>query len=294
MIEKISYGGWPNCYRLTDGQVELIVTTDVGPRVIRYGFVGGQNLFWENPYQLGKTDEAYWQIRGGHRLWVAPELLALTYALDNGPVEVRLLDETIALIQPAPLEKEMIISLRAGCVEVTHVVRNCGAEPVTVAPWAISVMAQGGIGIAAFPLRAPHDQNLLPTNPLVMWAYTDFSDNRWMFTQQYLMLRQDTTVSRPQKAGLFNEHTFAAYLLGRELFVKQCRATRASNYPDFNSSCEMFANNDFLELETLGPLATLRTGEVATHIEQWSLHSDIQLPGLNDVELNRLLRPMMK
>ncbi len=75
MIEKLSYGGWPNCYRLTDGEVELVVTTDVGPRVIRYGFVGGQNLFWENPDQLGKSDEAYWQMRGGHRLWAAPEIV---------------------------------------------------------------------------------------------------------------------------------------------------------------------------------------------------------------------------
>ena len=40
-VEKTAYAGWPNCYRITNGEVELIVTTDVGPRVIRYGFVGG-------------------------------------------------------------------------------------------------------------------------------------------------------------------------------------------------------------------------------------------------------------
>ena len=36
--EKVSYGGWPNCVRLNNGKVELIITTDVGPRVIRFGF----------------------------------------------------------------------------------------------------------------------------------------------------------------------------------------------------------------------------------------------------------------
>jgi hypothetical protein len=293
-IEKLAYGGWDNCYRLTDGTVELIVTTDVGPRIIRCGFAGSQNLFWENSHQMGKSGEAYWQMRGGHRLWVAPELVPVTYALDNGPVEAHALESSIALIQRASIEKEMIITLRGGVVEVLHKLRNCTEEAMQLSPWAVSVMAQGGLGIAAFPERATHDENLLPTNPLVMWAYTDFSDKRWSFTQQYLMLRQDIAISRPQKAGLFNRDTFAAYLLGTELFTKRCSATPEAVYPDFNSSLEIFTNNDFLELETLGPLVTLEPGEAATHTEHWSLHRDIQLEDLTDSELGRVLGPLMK
>ena len=33
-VEKTEYEGWPNCYRVSNGEVELIVTGDVGPRVI--------------------------------------------------------------------------------------------------------------------------------------------------------------------------------------------------------------------------------------------------------------------
>ena len=54
MTERTQYGGWPNCYRLSNGTVELIATADVGPRIIRFGFTGGQNLFAEFPDQLGK------------------------------------------------------------------------------------------------------------------------------------------------------------------------------------------------------------------------------------------------
>ena len=43
-VEKIEYKGWHNCYRVSNGEVELVVTGDVGPRIIRFGFVGGQNL----------------------------------------------------------------------------------------------------------------------------------------------------------------------------------------------------------------------------------------------------------
>ena len=51
-MEKVNYGGWPNCIKMTNGKMELIVTTDVGPRVIRLGFVGGQNLMYEAPDEL--------------------------------------------------------------------------------------------------------------------------------------------------------------------------------------------------------------------------------------------------
>jgi hypothetical protein len=65
-VEKIEYKGWRNCYRVSNGEVELIVTSDVGPRVIRFGFVGGQNVFKEFPDQLGgnrKIPAARWRSR---------------------------------------------------------------------------------------------------------------------------------------------------------------------------------------------------------------------------------------
>ena len=72
-VEKVTWQGWPNCYLITNGTVELIVTSDVGPRVMRYALVGGQNLFKEFPDQLGKSGEQKFQLRGGHRVWKAPE-----------------------------------------------------------------------------------------------------------------------------------------------------------------------------------------------------------------------------
>ena len=67
-VGKTEYKGWKNCYRVTNGEVELIVTGDVGPRIIRFGFVGGQNLFKEYSEQLGKkrrgeVSTAWWRSR---------------------------------------------------------------------------------------------------------------------------------------------------------------------------------------------------------------------------------------
>src|SRR5438105_10062206 len=114
-VEKTEYAGWKNCYRVSNGEIELIVTGDVGPRIIRFGFVGGQNLFKEFPEQLGKTGEEKFQLRGGDRVWKAPEDAVATWAPDNAPVEVILTPTGLvarARVEPlTKLQKEIEVSM---------------------------------------------------------------------------------------------------------------------------------------------------------------------------------------
>ena len=87
----VPYAGWARNLRIANADVEMIVTLDVGPRVIRYAAPGGPNLFGETADQLGKSGEPHWMPRGGHRLWTAPEDKTRTYAPDNRAVEHRVL-----------------------------------------------------------------------------------------------------------------------------------------------------------------------------------------------------------
>lgn len=298
-IETVSYAGWPNCYRLVNNDIELVVTTDVGPRIIRCGFVGGRNLFAELPGHLGKSGEPWWMFRGGHRLWIAPEVKPDTYALDNSPVKVTVDGDFLSLLQAVEpetsLQKEISIRIEdSGEILVTHRIENRGPQARRFAPWALSAMAPGGVGITTFPPRTSHDHHLQPTNPLVMWSYTDFTDPRWLFTSKYLVLRQDSTRHDPQKIGLFNQHTFAAYLLGTELFSKRSECRCGDSYPDFQSSLELFTNDQFLELETLGPLVDLKPDSSVSHLEHWFLHRNVQLAGFTDEELDRTLLPILE
>ena len=41
-IEKTEFGGWANCLRLENEHAELIVTLDVGPRVLCYCHLSGR------------------------------------------------------------------------------------------------------------------------------------------------------------------------------------------------------------------------------------------------------------
>src|SRR5260370_24281136 len=129
-VEKIEYKGWRNSYRVSNGEVELVVTSDVGPRGIRFGFVGGQNLFKEFADQLGGTKEEKFQLRGGDRVWKAPEHPVATWAPDNMPVEIT--STANALIAQAPaqpmtsLQKEIEVRMATSGTEVTvlHRIKN--------------------------------------------------------------------------------------------------------------------------------------------------------------------------
>jgi hypothetical protein len=300
IIEKTNYEGWANSYRISNGEVEAIVTADVGPRVMRYGFVGGQNFFKEFKEQLGQSGEAGWQPRGGHRIWIAPEDPVKSYAPDNQPIGREVTEDGVIATAPAEpltgLEKQIALRMAAvgSAVEVTHRIRNAGTEPYRLAPWALSMMAQGGCGIHGFPPRGTHPEMLEPTNPLVMWAFTNLADERWKLLGRHLVLRQDPNNSVPQKLGTFNRHTWGAYLLNGELFVKRYEAAGSpGDYPDLGCSFETFTNADFLELETLGPLVTLAPGESLTHTERWTAFRDVQVEHWEDGELDRVLGPLV-
>ncbi len=299
-IEKIEYKGWPNCYRVSNGEVELVVTSDVGPRIMRYAFVGGQNLFKEYAEQLGKSGEKDYQLRGGHRLWVAPETLATSWALDNVPVHIEIRGDVLEATEPVEpttgLQKQIVVRMDATGtgVEVVHRLKNTTPWTLEYAPWAMSMMAVGGTAITGFPPRGKHPEVLEATNPLVMWAYTDLSDKRWRITKKYLMLRNDPQIAEPQKIGTFNPKTWAAYLLGTELFLKRTTADPARTYPDFGCSFETFTNAEMLEMETLGPMTKVQPGAAAEHTERWSLHKNVRIAEWTDAELDNAVGGLIK
>lgn len=296
-IDKINYKGYANSYRMTNGTVELVVTSDVGPRILFYGFVGQQNFFRNFEEQMGQSGEASWTIRGGHRLWKGPEDRFATYALDNSPIAIQTDGNTLITLQPVEketgLRKTMRITLASEGTEVAvhHIIENTNQLPVELAAWTPTVMAQNGLGISGFPPRGTHPEMLEPTNPLIMWAFTDLSDPRWKFTKKYLTLRQDPNNRSPQKLGHFNLATWGAYHLNNQLFLKQYAPTPGLPHPEFGASFEIFTNQDFLELETMGPLTKLNKDEHLDHLERWKLVDKVALPEISDEALDAALLP---
>lgn len=298
-MEKINYRGWSNSWRLSNGAVELVLTTDVGPRIIRFGFAGQENEFKEYSELVGQTGGGEWRIYGGHRLWHAPEANPRTYVPDNGPVELEEHHGFVRLVQPTEpgtgIQKEIDVQLPASGAraQLTHRLRNNGLWSVRLAPWSISVMAQGGCAIAPLPSPGAHQSHLLPTRSLALWAYTDMQDARWRWGSRYILLRQDPGAATPQKVGLRTPDGWAAYARNGHLFVKRFGYAAEGVYPDLGSSVELFTNGDMLEVETLGPLVELAPGGQVEHTEHWSLFEGVDLPA-DDEAVEREVLPRVR
>jgi hypothetical protein len=298
MIKIIPYKGWQNNLSLGNGTAELIVTLDVGPRILSYTKNGGFNPLKNNGDQMGGTAEETWKIRGGHRLWAAPENRATTYFPDNAPVAWKQLGGLGlgARVTPPPeksngLQKEIdiVLDARGAGVTLTHRITRIAATPVTLAPWALTVMTPGGVCIMPQPSFGEHPRDLLPNRTLVLWPYSDLGDPRWHFGKHHYLLRQDTARG-PNKLGLALTAGWAGYAVGGVLFIKKFPWKNGVPYPDGGCNFETFTNAVMLEVESLGPLVTLQPGQTVEHVETWELHDgpDAAAPGFEQALAARL------
>lgn len=293
-MEKVACLGLPNCYRLSNGDAEVVVTTDVGPRVVRYALAGAENVLGEAAGASVETPWGTFRPWGGHRLWTAPEAMPRSYAPDNDPLEFEFVDELTVRLAPAAdaragVQKELIVALDASGsgVMVRHRVWNRGAWPVRLAAWGLTIMRGGGEAVIPQEPFGPHPENLLPARSLVLWPYTDMSDARWTFGRRHLRLRSDPSAPWPQKIGAGNRRGWAGYHVGETLFVKRFGYEEGAEYPDAGCNTEVFTAGSFIEVESLSPLRLLGPGEAVEHDERWHLFDGC---GGTDAELEEAIR----
>jgi hypothetical protein len=307
-LEVVEYRGWKNNLRLSNGQAEIIVTLDVGPRVISYRLLGGFNVMKNYDAMMGGTGEPEWQIRGGHRFWLAPEDLTRTYYPDNRPVAYEPLGLSAARFTPPPeleygVQKQMELHLAAqgSAVDVRLKVTNIGNQPTELAPWGPTVLAPGGLEIIPLPPKRNHPGHVRnakspadfgPNQELILWPYFDFTDTRWTFGSRYLFLRQDVTRG-PTKIGLAHRMGWVAYLNSGTLFVKRFDYREGAVYPDWGTRYQTFSNEDMLEMETVGELVTLEPGQSAELVETWELYGDVP-PVHTETDVDRIILPLLK
>jgi len=275
-MEQVSFNGWEGCVRLANDEVELLVTTAVGPRIARFAYRGERNLFAEIEGQQGGRDEDAWMIRGGHRLWVGPEKVPETYELDNVPIRADALPGGVRTTQAQGMltgvvkQMEIVLAAERNLVTIVHRLTNAGGQPVVLAPWALSVMAPDGMAVIPLPAKISHTERLTHNQEWSLWGYTDLADPRWTLGSRYLFFRQDRARG-PNKLGLAQREGWVGYLLDEFLFVKRFDWAEGQAYPDGGCNFETYSDQAFLEVESLAPLTTLAPGASVEHTERWEL-----------------------
>jgi hypothetical protein len=296
--EKYKFGGWKNCLRLFNNEIELIATADIGPRIVRFGYIDGQNLFKEFKEDQGKTGGLEWRAYGGHRLWHAPEDMTRTYYPDNETVKYSWDGKTLKLMQNVEkttgILKEIQLTLDSNENKVTifHKLTNKNLWEIELVPWSPTIMAGKGRMIVPQEQYQSWEDNKLPVRTLILWSYTDMSDLRWKWGKKYIQLNNEHDLKTKQKIGMANTAGWISYYLNGEIFIKRYAYEPHAKYPDLGCNTEVFTDYDLVEIETLGRAQLVKPGESAVHTEKWYLFkAEIQE---DEISIDNNLLPLLK
>lgn len=261
------YGGLPFA-SIANEHLQLDYLTTTGPRIVGLYVSGVEgNVLASTPEVHWETPHGEYYLRGGHRLWTAPENPFYTCPEDR--LDVFESNDEVVLkssIDVSGLQKEIAIRLDANRVYLSHKITWHGEEQVEFAPWSITQLRLGSMAI----LPLSKKDGLQPDRNLVFWPYTRMHDSRLGLHDDVILL-YGRAEDDACKIGNENKHGWIACALGDALFVKRFAPNEIGRYPDMGCNVEAYVKNICVELETLGNLKILDPGDAILHEEMWEV-----------------------
>lgn len=264
---------------IASSTLELEYLETAGPRIISLKFKGSPNLFADIPRSV-PTPWGDFHFMGGHRLWHSPESKPRTYVPDNDGLTIDSSGDGLILkgkVEPGTsIRKSIEIHLdpTSPRVDLEHVLTNEGLWDVALAPWALTMFRLGGTAILPIQPLDSDPQALLPDRHISLWPYSHLDDPRLHWEDDCVLLKAAFD-SPPFKIGMFNPQGWMAYWIEGILFRKTFDSNQNRLYPDFGCNAESYSGDEFIELESLGPIQRLSSGCSISHHETWELFDDL-------------------
>jgi hypothetical protein len=268
-IGRIAYHGWSESYLISNGVVEAVVVPAIG-RVMQFRLAGEDDgAFWENRALDGQLHEPHsseWINFGGDKCWPAPQSEWIRQqnrewpppvGFDSSPVEAVVTERGVVLTSPVDpafgiqVVRQVELDAEAPVMRVKTTYRKMAGSPVTVGVWSITQMQEPER--VFLPLQAESAMRggfvrLIDTEP------------ESLQTQGNLL----SFVRHPYAFTKIGSDAASMVWVGRKLVVRIDAETGPGEYPDSGCVTEVYTNPDpmpYIELETLGPLATMRAGD---------------------------------
>lgn len=308
-IEEINnYKDFGKVLLISNGIIESVITLDVGPRIVKFGFTDGQNILQANRNSYGSLiadDEEYqkyfgegkfWELLGGHRIWTSPESYPETLYPDLDAVEYQTIDNGAIFTPDAEtengLQKQMIVTMSNDGANMNVGMRiiNISDEEKTYAVWGITVCENGGKLI--IPMNT-NDTGRTPNRTAAFWPYTNMGDDRFIFGKKYVSILPNSQ-SDAMKIGFNLNNSKTYYKLGEDVFIKSYPVnTNSTSYPDNGCTFETYSNSLYIEVESLGELKTVKPTEALELTETWSLKkSDFVFDSYDDSSIDEFVKSL--
>lgn len=296
-VNELQYNSYGRCVCISNGTIEVYVTLDFGPRIIKCGFVGGENFLYEDSsfsikanLEGTKFNDSVYYFRGGHRCWMSPEAHPRVNYPDNKAVSYEQKGNVIVFTQPeqeaneVQLSFEITMSDTSNMVEINHVIVNTSYWAKEFAVWPITLVAPNGVEYIAQNIAS---KPFLPNRNLVMWRYSKYGDSRLSLGDKYITITPNPEIKDAFKLGLTQDRSWVAYFHHGDLFVKKYQVVDGAQYPDYGCTYETYTMSEIMEMESLGPLKKVNPGEANSHKETWLLFKDVSVPA-NDFEMDQI------
>lgn len=289
-VTRTNYLGWPDAIILNNGTVAVAIVPSIG-RVMQFGFVGEQGVFWENPSLFGKIADGElitwaakdWINFGGDKTWPSPENEWSIFtnrkgwrpppAFDGWPSDARISGSTVTLttlVDPffgTMAQRKIELHSSKPEMTITTTYRRVKGDPAVIGIWVITQLKEPAGVYAPLPEKSSFKDGytlLFPTPPPSLKVENGIiSLSRNPKASHKIGLDGDTLLWVGEKHALRIDSP----------------RVRKGDYPDKGSSTEIYTSADplpYIELETLGPLATMKEGDTIKRSNVYRLYRRTQ------------------
>ncbi len=284
-MERINYKGWQGSYRLSAGDVSLVVVPAIGGRIMEYSR-GGVNICWENEAEAGKvhSPNEEWVNYGGYKTWQAPQDkwrekwdgwppdMALAY----GPAKADVTADGVLRLVGSRSEKYGLyftreISLAAdGKVVLKQGLHSLADQEQAWAVWDVTQV--NAPGVAFFPAFKKSEYE----GGFRCWDDKAKGSGQFRVEDGLVIAAWDGLTQA--KIGGRGEAGWIAYVCEGLVYLKKYDYDAKGEYSDGGTSAQVYTNTKdvpYVEIEALGPLKRMKKGESVWLGEEWHL---LELP----------------
>jgi hypothetical protein len=302
-LTRTNYHGWPDAYVMSNGKVAAVIVPAIG-RVMQFGFVGEEGVFWENRELDGRVADGHllawaakdWVNFGGDKTWPSPEAEWSIFtsrkgwrpppAFDGWASDVRLSGSAVTLVTAVDpfygtvAERHIRLHSSKPEMTITTTYRREKGEPAWIGIWVITQLKEPAGLFAPVPRKSifPDGFTLLGPNPPPSLRVTN----------GLVTLLRNAKASH--KIGLDGDRLL--WVGEKHVLRIDSPRVRKGDYPDKGSSAEIYTNPDplpYIELETLGPLHRMKPGDKIARVNTYTL-SRRTLP-TPEAEARAIFRP---
>ncbi len=275
---RVDFAGYPDCILLENTDTRVVLDPNCGGRVLEYSWKGVNSIMLD-------PDQDGW-IPGpgkkridpcGGRLDIGPEMtipkhptlwLGAWTGSIVGQRKARLTsqhDEATGV----QLVRDFELSAESSHLRVTQTIRNVSEETKAYCHWSRTLARPGGICVVPLkgPGRFPNGYIMYGPGPVMNYRPED----------AHIRIQEDLLVvnglPKHPKLGIDTHAGWLAYLMREDLlFVKRFPTYPNRTYGEMAAiTVSIYYHPKMCELEPIGPMERLETGQSASYTEDWWL-----------------------